>query len=238
MADGYRIGFVTYPWRGIISWETSAWCIKTVLEMIADPRIDKVVSYYHESNCPVHTLRNRSVQQAMNDRCDYILMIDYDMAPDPNIPGLKPFWRTAWEFTMDRRRREESEKLMPATIAAPYYSDADGTFLAYQINEDGEEGKELVRIDVEDALSRRGMSTVVAAQTGLILYDMRVFHCMSRPWFDYEWKDAEQEKVNLADDFYQTKNLTLSGFPVFMAWDCWSGHLKPKCVSRPSTVRR
>ncbi len=230
----YKIALVTYPWKGIISWETSAWTLKTVLEMGKDSRISKVYTGYQEGNCPVGMLRNLSVRNAMVDQCDYILMIDNDMAPDPIVPGLKPFWKTAWEFTMDRRSREEAEELMPATVAAPYFSDADGSFLAYEINPEAEVGKDdLVLVDREDALSRRGMGLVTAAQTGLILYDMRVFHYMPKPWFTYEWKDAEQDRVNLADDFYQTRNLTLAGLPVYIAWDCWSAHLKSKCVARP-----
>lgn len=233
-SEGYRVAFVTFPWRGIISWQTSSWMVKTSLEMLKDDRIHSVYLNHREGNCPVSMLRNLAVKSAMNDRCDYILMIDYDMSPDPI--GFDPFWRTAWEFMLGRRSRESEEELMPATVAAPYFSDAEESFLAYQWNEaalaEGR-GDELILIDRGDALGRRGMGKVVAAQTGLILYDMRVFWYMPRPWFAYEWKDPVEETVNLADDFYQTKNLTVAGLPVYMAWDCWSAHLKPTIVSRP-----
>lgn len=212
--------------------------VKTSLEMLKDPRIESVHLNHHEGNCPISMLRNIAVKCAMNDRCDYILMIDYDMSPD--APGFKPFWKTAWDFILDRRHREAAEELMPATIAAPYFANAEEHFQAYQWNDaalaEGR-GDELILIDREDALSRRGMGTVVAAQTGLILYDMRVFWYMPKPWFAYEWKDPIEEKVNLADDFYQTKNLTVHGFPVYIAWDCWSAHLKQTCVTRPMRVQ-
>lgn len=230
---GYRVALVTFPWKGIISWQTSAWCVKVSLEMLKDKRISSVYLNYHEGNCPISMLRNLAVKAAMNERCDYILMIDYDMVPDP--PGFKPFWKTAWEFTMQRRATEEVDFLLPPTIAAPYFSNSEGHFQAYEWNQSCQPGDEdLVLIDKQDALSRRGMGTVVAAQTGLILYDMRVFWYMPKPWFAYEWKDPVEEKVNLADDFYQTRNLTLTGFPVYIAWDCWSAHLKPSYVVRPA----
>ena len=236
--NGYKVGIANFPWKGVMSWQTSAWCIKLVLKLMNDDRIREIYTNYHEGNCPIHMLRDIAVKSAMNERCDYLLMIDNDMIPDPKLPKSQPFWKTAWEFTMDRRSREEREKIMPATIASPYFADSAGSFLAYDWNPiPNDEGEDLVLIAKEDALSRRGLGTVVAAQTGLIFYDMRVFWYMPKPWFTYEWKDSEHQIVNLADDFYQTRNLTLAGLPVYMAWDCWSAHLKTSCVTRPPFLK-
>jgi hypothetical protein len=83
---------------------------------------------------------------------DYLLMVDSDMGPDYLLgddPTATPFWKTAWEFMMERREQEQAlddemfgktyqgktpdcqvhadwmkrelfENYPPATIAAPY----------------------------------------------------------------------------------------------------------------------
>lgn len=85
----------------------------------------------------------------------------------------------------------------------------------------------------EYAAHKSGIEEVAALPTGLILYDIRVFHHLDKPWFAYEWADAEHTAKASTEDVYQTRNASLQGMPQFVAWDCWAGHLKTKLVMKP-----
>lgn len=58
-------------------------------------------------------------------------------------------------------------------------------------------------------------------------------------WFFYEWKDQYQDEKASTEDVTATREISLAGLrllgynPIFCAWDCWAGHYKPKCVSKP-----
>lgn len=59
------------------------------------------------------------------------------------------------------------------------------------------------------------------------------------PWSYYEWSDAYQQRKASTDDVTLTRDIALIGErrlgynPVHIAWDCWAGHWKPKCVGKP-----
>lgn len=231
--SSYRVAFATFPWNGIMAWRTSDWCLKTVLEMKKDPRIEYIHPIYQSSSFPISLLRNRAVAAAIGEKCDYLLMIDYDMAPD--TPVGKPFWSTAWEFMMERRRREETERLMPATIAAPYLCDSFGAFYSNDWKTDDtskRDYEDLATISYEDAISRRGIQQVATTQTGLMLCDLRAFAYVVPPWFSFEWQDAYQFFIIASEDHYMTRKLSISGCPVYLAWDSWAAHIKTTHVTR------
>lgn len=204
--------------------------MRTVIEAKRDPRISRLYPTYLTGSFPISMLRNRAVSNASREGCDYILMIDNDMVPD--TPGGLPFWKTAWEFMMDRRERG----LSPAVIAAPYLCNDDGEFYSTDWAEPNNPDKrgfdDLVPISRDDAFSRRGIQPIATTQTGLILYDIRVFQIVPPPWFTFQWQDGPQFYMQASEDHYNTRKCNVCGCPVFMAWDCWSGHLKTKFVIR------
>lgn len=205
--------------------------MKTVLKMKKDPRVDRIYPIYQTGSFPINMLRNRAACAAVENGCDYILMIDNDMAPD--VPeGQKPFWDTAWEFMLDRREKG----LSPAAVAAPYLCNAGGDFYSTDWKESenpwASDYEDLVPISKEDAFSRRGIQPVATTQTGLILYDTRVFQKVPPPWFTFEWQDKSQFFMLASEDHYNTRKCNIRGCPVFVAWDCWSGHMKTAYVTR------
>lgn len=227
----YRIAVATFPWNGVISWRTSDWCMKTVLKMKRNPRIERIYPIYQTGSFPINMLRNRAACAAVENGCDYLLMIDNDMAPDVPEDG-SPFWETAWEFMMGRR----DGGLSPAVVAAPYLCNAGGDFYSTDWKDPNDPSRvgfdDLVPIDKEDAFSRRGIKPVATTQTGLILYDIRVFETVPPPWFTFEWQDRAQFFMLASEDHYNTRKCNAYGCPVFMAWDSWAGHMKTLYVTR------
>lgn len=211
--------------------------MKTIFEMKKDARIDKLYPIYLTGSFPISMLRNRAVSNALTMGCDYILMIDNDMAPD--LPdeehGGKPFWKTVWEFMMHRREMEGYADYPPCAVAAPYLCDADGDFYSTDWKTSDyrkRDFSDLVPIDKEDAFSRRGIQPIATTQTGLILYDLRVFTKIPPPWFTFRWQDEHQFYMLASEDHYMTWKANVNRCPVYMAWDCWAGHLKTKYVTR------
>ncbi len=141
----YKVAFAQFPGGGVSRMETNAWVVRAVREMDKDARIEKVVSLTY-NDTPITMVRNRAVLEARQAGCQYLLMIDSDVAPDMPFPGSRPFWSTAWEFMMERRQKEAeflftsplpdghiygtpfpkslvermTLKFPPATIGAPY----------------------------------------------------------------------------------------------------------------------
>lgn len=239
----YRIGFANFPGDGKTCWQTSAWCTKVFLKMKEDARIEGVVPAYYPSDVPITMLRNRCVKDAMEAKCDYLLMIDSDIAPDAYFgkdPFAQPFWTTAWEFMMKWREKTDG-KNMPATIGAPYAGPPPHECVYifrwknYETNTPNW-GYKLEMIEREDAAFLSGIEEVAALPTGLILYDMRVFDSCPLPWFDYEWTDEYRTHKASTEDVYQTRNASLAGCPQFVAWDCWAEHIKTKFVGKPQPL--
>jgi hypothetical protein len=208
-----------------------------------DDRVGAIVPF-RLSDTPITMSRNRCVKQALQHGVDYILMIDSDMSPDCEA-GAPPFWQTAWEFMMDRRRAEREHPdraLEPATIAAPYCGPPPNEqvyifrWLTHQTGAPDPDFA-LKMVDRDDATRRTGIEEVAALPTGLILYDTRVFRKLPPPWFDYEWQDEpyRTEKAS-TEDVFQTRNASIMGLPQFVTWDCWAGHVKLKTVTKPAPL--
>lgn len=234
----FKVVFANFPGNGGTRWETSAWCTKTYVEMLKDDRISDIIPIYAGPDVPIPMLRNRVIKEAMKRDCDYVLMIDSDMAPDTPLEGAKPFWSTAWEFMMRRREREKGERLLPAMIAAPYCGPPphESCFIFRWKNWESDcpdVGYKLEMIEREDSAFRTGIERVAALPTGLILFDLRIFPHLPLPWFDYEYTDEFETDKASTEDVYGSRNAGLLGFPIFVAWDCWANHVKTKHVSKP-----
>jgi hypothetical protein len=234
----YKIAFANFPGDGKTAWQTSAWCTKTFHQMKQDSRILEVSPGYYGPDTPITMLRNRCVYDAINEGADYLLMIDSDISPDSLLgkdPSAKPFWETAWEFMM---RRRESGDPNPATIAAPYVGpppmECPYIFIwkNFESNTPNPNYK-LEMLEREAAAMRTGIERVAALPTGLILYDVRTFHRISKPWFAYEWTDEHEMNKASTEDVYETRNADLAGCPQYVAWDCWCDHIKTKFCTKP-----
>lgn len=132
--------------------------------------------------------------------------------------------------------------LEPATVAAPYCGPPPHECVyvfrwAGKSSGDPEPIFRLEMVDRDDAAKLTGVEEVAALPTGLILYDVRVFHKLPPPWFDYEWADEPYRTQKAStEDVFQTRNASLMGMPQFCAWDCWAGHVKTKTVGKPQPM--
>lgn len=258
-ANQYKVMFCRFPGGGVEHADCTDWVVKTAIEMKADPRIGEVRNL-KLADTPITMTRNAAVKAALEHNCDYILMVDSDMCPD--LPGNKPFWKTAWDFMMARRGNEDAYRAVhgedgqpysstvmdelyaiyaPATIAAPYCGpppmELCYVFEWKSYETDGPDPNyRLEMIGREASSIRTGIQEVAALPTGLILYDARVFRKLPPPWFRYEWADKEESEKASTEDVYQTRNASLLGMPQFVTWDCWAGHIKTKIVKKPSIM--
>ena len=258
----YSVLIARFPGQHQEHPDSSNWVIDTIRKMDRDPRISKV-GRFTKSDTPITMVRNEAVKMALAADVDYLLMIDADMSPDLDLPNAKPFWDSSWEWMMKRRENEEKYRyraqdgvtqlhadgspvrsnepgfaFAPATIAAPYCGPSPNEhcyIFKWKSRESGSANKnfKLAMFEREDAALRGGIEEVAALPTGLILYDMRVFKALPKPWFDYEWADAERSAKASTEDVYQTRNASLLGFPQYVNWDAWAGHVKLKTVGKP-----
>lgn len=179
------------------------------------------------SDTPIDMVRNRCIEEAQLEDCDYVLMIDADMAPDQPRPLCKPFWETAWGFL---RRRQA-----PSVIAAPYVGPGwHQNIYVFRWRGYNEWNRpvnfSLQQYTREEAAERTGIEQVAALPTGLIIYDTRVFERAAPPYFYYEMNKARSQKES-TEDVTNTRDLALLWHDVpeagiYCAWDCWARHIK------------
>jgi hypothetical protein len=217
-----------------------AWVATTYAKWLKDRRLGRVLCQFY-NDTPITMTRNRAVKDALAAGSDYLLMIDSDIVPDISEPGSRPFWKTAWEFLMRRREKERGESLLPATIAAPYCGPPphENIFVFHWTDWETDSPDRAIALQQytrAQAASFRGIAEVHALPTGLILYDLRLFNHLHKPWFDYEYEDEEKAQKCTTEDVYQTRNAALLGFPQFCAWDSWAGHVKSKLVRKPHPI--
>lgn len=243
----YKVMVARFPGNNSEHPASSGWVIENVLKMQKDPRISQIIPW-RESDTPITMVRNKCVKAALDMGVDYLLMIDADMSPD--LPGEKPFWDTAWEFMMSRRELESHSHpdgpwnptlVSPATIAAPYCGPPPNE-LPYifrwrkRETDNPNVDFKLEMFTREEAAIRSGIESVAALPTGLILYDVRLFKTLPPPWFRYEYTDNLEIAKATTEDVYQTRNAAILGFPQYVAWDCWAGHVKLKTVQKPTVL--
>ena len=245
-------GMVSHP-------DPTAYIAAIRCDLQNDPRVTGVIPFT-VGDTPITRSRNLAIKKALEYGADYVLMIDSDVSPDQDRDGAKPFWKTAWRFMMDRRTAEitagDHEVALtrknnpaiwtityaPATIAAPYCGPPphEIPYIGVWRNMEGSATNpsfSLQMMSREEAGLRTGIEEVAALPTGLILYDIRLFKELPKPWFDYEWGDPEQTEKVTTEDIFQTRNASLMGFPQYVAWDCWAGHWKLKYVGAPEPYR-
>lgn len=212
------------------------WLVKTVLEMKADPRIGEVL-HMRVDDTPITMGRNRVLKAALEQKADFVLMLDSDMKPDLPEPGMRPFWKTAFNFALEHRGSRG-----PCVVGAPYCGPppVENVYVfrwATHESQNPNADMHLVQYSREEAAFRMGFEEVAALPTGLFLLDVSSLDALSPPWFDYEWEDEPYRTAKAStEDVYFSRNLSLAGVPNYVLWDAWAGHWKKKCVGRPSLL--
>lgn len=219
-------------------------------ELKTDPRIGAFADV-DISDTPIYMTRNKAIQMAKEEGFDFIWMIDSDNDIDryvgTDIPGVKPFFKSSFDFAYERLLRG-----LPTVIAAPYCGpppdDLDGgeevPYIFYWKNYESDNphcGHSLQMYTREHAAMMAGIAPCAAIATGCFLASLKAFDLVAPPYFDYE-HDAAKTKKASTEDVFCTRNLSLAGRTalqeeiVFCNWDAWAGHVKEKTVGRPVTL--
>lgn len=80
-------------------------------------------------------------------------------------------------------------------------------------------------------------------KSGLMTVEKCVREIRKQSWFWYEYTNQEQTRKCSTEDVVNLREIGMAGQlkhgepVVFCAWDCWSGHMKPRCVGRPEPIR-
>jgi hypothetical protein len=212
--------------------------------------VDFIINFLIQSGrlneTPVTMSRNRCVADAIERGVDILVMVDSDMGPDLIDPTAH-WWPRALDFIA--RRWNEA----PTVIAAPYCGPPphENVYIFrwrnYQSNNPNPDFA-LSQFTREEAAERRGIEAVAALPTGLIAIDMRVFTGfpvegellrLPTPWFYYEWEDERQTHKSSTEDVTFTRDVALLfgayGLDsLFVDWDTWAVHFKPKAVGKPA----
>lgn len=248
-----KVMLARFPGGNVEHPDSTAWILKTFRKCLKDPRIEEVINW-HKSDTPITMVRNLCVEHAQELGVDYLLMIDNDMDPDePNI-GAKPFWDTSFDFMFDRKS--------PCIVAAPYVGPDGQTGLrhnnvyAFRWNSDNNNHWPfgMAQYTRYEALQRGGIEKVAAMPTGLMLFDMRIFEKMKKPYFEYEWVDdgpacehcgqakpGPRAKKASTEDCFFTREITMGCFDdpdagVFCNWDAWARHIKMCKLGKPQDI--
>lgn len=263
--------FFPYGGNGNVSSENPDirnWLIPTLLHIQSDPRIEPNnwvpgVDYKDWSDTPITMCRNASVAWAQSVNADVLVMIDSDNTPDIEYgfdPHAKRFFPTSFDFLYQHYEKG------PVMIGAPYcgppiHPTKGGNENVYVFRwgtADSVDPTNLVKLDQytrEEAYSMTGIGQVDALPTGCIMYDMRIFDVIPKPYFSYEYRHSgarcdacghvepgpQDEKVS-TEDVVATRNVSLNATQllgynaVYCNWDAWAGHWKPRCVGKPRIV--
>lgn len=236
MEQKFKLMLARFPYGGDERTEIVDWVASAQMWASREPRVSSLLQW-HINDTPITMCRNRAVRQAVNQDVDFLIMLDSDMAPD--IDRSKPFLPAAFEFAVGRYHEA------PTIVAAPYCTappDELPTMGRWRTNRDGAK----IKADLytrEEALGFHGILPVPLLGTGLMLIDMRIFTGfkgwqLPPPWFDYEWRDQYQDEKVSTEDMFFSRNVSMVFASIgietnFVAWDCWSYHVKKVAVGKP-----
>lgn len=237
--------FFPYSGNGASASEHPAsrkWFASTLFKAKTDERVGTITGKDF-CDTPITMTRNVAVQAARAAGADVLVMCDSDMVPDYELgrgdPLAKPFWDTAFDFLYERFTQG-----LITVVAAPYCGPPpeENVYLFRWTSKQSEHPNadaQLVQFTRAEAAVRGGFEEAGALPTGLILWDLRAFDLVDPPYFYYEYRDKFECEKDSTEDVTATRDVALAcqalhGYsPLFVAWDCWAGHVKPKVVGKP-----
>lgn len=232
----YSVMVARFPYLNQECPDTTDWLIRTVLKMKQDERIGEVL-HVRKDDTPVTMTRNAVCLSALQQKCDYLLMVDSDMKPDCEPDG-KPFWDTSWEWILSPQQLGK-----PSMVAAPYCGPPphENVYIFQWANWRNDAANPDIRLEQfsrEQASAMRGIQEVGALPTGVILIDCRVLRGLKPPWFSYEYDDRFEASKASTEDVVFTRDASLQGMPVYCNWDAWAGHWKRLLVRKPRPLTK
>lgn len=257
-----RVGVARFPYGGNGGTssevpQVGTWLAKVAVKASKDPRIEWIWMPTF-SDTPISMTRNLAVETARRLEIDVLVAIDSDMMPDcelhPTNPTAKPFFSSSFDFLYEHYQRG------PVMIAAPYCGPPphENVYVFQWVNKETDRPDDdayslaLDQFSRPEAARRTGFEAVGALPTGLFMVDMRLFDIAKPPYFYYEYEGdgtkcavcgcrppGKQSSKCSTEDVTATRDLSLIGLeklgynPIFVNWDAWAGHVKPKVVRKP-----
>ena len=231
----YKVLFCRFPGRHVENSDCVDWFVRAMGQAKSDPRIEKVMSWYI-SDTPVTMSRNRAIEIAKSHNVDFVIMVDDDVFPDMYVdrdPKAQPFFPLAFDFLVKHNG--------PAMIAVPYCGPPpiENIYVFRWATCQSDHPNPDLKIDQysrEEAAVATGIEEVAALPTGLCMFHLSAVDKLKPPYFYYEWKDKREQEKASTEDVTFTRDLAFAGVPIYVAWDCWAGHWKQKCVGRPGLI--
>ena len=255
-----NVFFSFYPYSGSggVSSEHPSirkWFARTLMAVKRDERIANIHTEDY-ADTPITMTRNRAVCQARNVGADVLVMIDSDQWPDLYLPSggiddlygvqksaeAKPFFESSFDFLYSRRIEGK-----PVVVGAPYCGPPPNEVVyvfkwASRQSDHPNPDLALQMYTREEVVPMIGIHPCAALPTGCIMFDMKVFDVLPPPYFYYEYTDEFQQEKASTEDVTCTRDIALHGMhtwghsPIHCNWSAWAGHMKPKCVGKPSLI--
>lgn len=243
--------------------DVEQWIAKAAILAKQDERISDVLRRDF-SDTPVTMTRNAAVDFCQSAGVDVLIMVDSDQAPDlywGTDPTARQFFPSSFDFLYAHYEKG------PVAIVAPYcgppahpvYGGGEIPYVfrwANQNNGEPSPGFRQERYSREEVSNRTGFEEISSGPTGCCMIDMRCFDLLKVPYFYYEYagdgvacpnchqpKPGKRSEKSGTEDCAFFRDLSLncqeqSGYNcVFVNWDAWAGHWKPKCVGKPELIR-
>lgn len=192
------------------------------------------------SDTPITMTRNAAVEAAKAWKADVLVMIDSDQVPDVEAEfdsDSQPFFKTAFDYLHAHYEKG------PVVIGAPYVGPAENVYVFVwensQNSNEHEIGFQIRQYSRHESTLMQGFHPAAALPTGLIMYDMRCFDLITKPYFYYEYTDDSESKKASTEDVTNTRDISLAGVellgynPVLCLWSSWAGHWKQDLKRKP-----
>lgn len=224
MIDKVNVAFARLQFGGFVTGGLCDWWHETLVKAKADPRIDRVLKIKGEC-FPTQVTRNQIIEQAQQNKVDFVVMVDHDMIPDAN------WWDVAFTFAYQYRKSYKE----PCIVAAPCCAN-DGKVVVCRceyVEADGQTKLRMKHFTAEEVQQLTGVGEVALVPTGLSLWDVQAFDRLEKPYYFFKLNDDET-KCEWTEDYVCAVNMLNAGVRQFVTWDNWAGHYKPVVLGKPS----
>ena len=183
------VAFLTFGGNGSVSTiipSHSDWLAETAVKAANDPRVGRF-EWARFGDIPLDIERNKIVEHAKKGGFDVVIMLDSDNFIDKYVghdPSAKPFWDSSFDFLYQR-----TLKGLPTVVCCPYCGpppdDVRGgmenvyvfQFTDLETLQPGQpQGQvKLTAYSREHATMMKGIGSIGAGPTGVIMYSMSAF---------------------------------------------------------------
>ena len=234
LPEKVNIGIVVLSYDGMERCEIGVWATEAVWALRHHPRVARA-KHTFVTGYGAERVRNKIMADALEADFHFVLMVDNDTIPDWHQADRdqKPFFPAALDFALAHDE--------PVVIGAPYCAGPPNErvlvsrFVGVEGNhpDDARRGVILECFTRDESATRTGFERVSSLPTGCLLIDTRVCRVLAPPWFSYEYADERWTEFASTEDTVFTRNLFYLGVPLYVAWQSWATHVKPKHVQRP-----